>query len=76
MIQLSEYEKQTLDKLKEGHTPEEQKIIEDRFRMGIKMLRNSVWGDNVVPVSYAITHFCNCVLSSSEHNIISNQPNP
>lgn len=74
-MQLSEYEKQTLNKLKEGHTPEEQKIIENRFRMSIRMLRNSVWGCNVVPVSYVTTHFCNCALSLSEHNIISKQPN-
>ena len=75
MKQLSEYEKQTLDKLKEGHTPEEQKKIENRFRMSISLLRNSVWGHNVVPVSYVTTHFCNCVLNLSEHNIISKQPN-
>lgn len=75
MIHLSEYEQKTLDKMKEGHTPEEQKKIENRFRGAIQMMRNSVWGCNVVPVSYVTTHFCNCALSLSEHNIISKQPN-
>lgn len=76
MIQLSEYEKQTLDKLKDGHTPEEQKTIENRFMFVIKMMRNSVWGNNVVPASYVTTHFCSCASNLSEHNIISKQPNP
>lgn len=73
MIHLSEYEQQTLDKMKEGHTPEEQKKIENRFRGAIQMMRNSFWGGQSV---YATTHFCKTVLGLSEHKIISNQPNP
>ena len=73
MIQLSEYEQKTLDKMKEGKTPEEQKKIENRFRGVIQMMRNSFWGSQPV---YVTTHFCNTVLRLSEHKIISNQPNP
>lgn len=61
MIKLSEYEQQTLDQLKEGHTSEEQRKIENRFMMIVKMMRNSVWGHNVVPVSYTnVAVFSGC----------------
>ena len=73
MIHLSEYEQQTLDKLKEGQTPEERKKTENRFRGAIQLMINSIWGGKPV---YATTHFCNTVLGLSEHKIISNQPNP